>query len=250
MALDAEKIADLERKLAEGREESAQEKTWKKTIREGGNSMRILQMEKHYLPLPSGSSGDVESDLHPLHHLIFPGLPSRHPKPSTLLVTWSPSGKWVRVSRVRDAIGGPDYHNFKVGWIEMYVDEDGIIKEAVAYGDEDEKRLIWYNVEEMQNAMKWIIPEKSPWVTSRKWINEYKRPTNSTKSERGARGAQEASQKEEEEDMKVEEVNDPRNTTIETTIETTTPSKKKNTLNITQIMGNIRVMIGSPNPQG
>ena len=99
--------------------------------------MRILQMEKHYKP-----SGDVENDTHPLHHLIHSDLPVWHPKPSTLLLTWSHSGKWVRVPRIRDAPGDPEYHNFKIGRIEKYVDKDGISKEAVAYGDDDEKLLI------------------------------------------------------------------------------------------------------------
>ena len=62
-----------------------------------------------------------------------------------------------------------------------------MIREAVAYGDEDEKLMVWYKVEDMHAVMRWIIPEESPWVNSRKWVNEYKRYTNSKKSERQGR---------------------------------------------------------------
>ena len=146
--------------------------------------MRILQMERHYR---SVEDGEDSIHLHP--HLVHSDLPEWHPRPSTLLLTWSHSGKWVRIPKIRDAPGGPDYHSFKIGRIEKYVDVNGVIREAVAYGDEDEKLMVWYRVEDMHAVMRWIIPEESPWVNSRKWVNEYKRFTNSKKSERGARGA-------------------------------------------------------------
>ena len=48
------------------------------------------------------------------------------------------------------------------------------MRRAMAYGDDSEKLLVWYDVEDMLGKMQWIIPETSPWVNSRKWRNEYR----------------------------------------------------------------------------
>ena len=130
--------------------------------------MKILQLEDNYPPKEGCDH------FHPqwIHKDLF----GWHPKPSSLLLTWSHSGKWVKVPRYRET-PGPDYHTFKVGRIEKYVDKEGVIREAVAYGDEDTKLMVWYRVEKLTKVMSWIIPDVSPWENSRIWNNDYKRGT-------------------------------------------------------------------------
>ena len=99
--------------------------------------MRILQMEELYPP-KEGSKNSIH--FHP--HLLHKDLYDRHPKPSTLMLTWSHCGKWVRVPRHRET-QGPEYHSHKIGRVEKYVDKDGVIREAVAYGHEDYKLMVW-----------------------------------------------------------------------------------------------------------
>ena len=53
--------------------------------------------------------------------------------------------------------------------MEPYVDTSGVLRRAVAYGDDSNSLLIWYDVEEMQAAMQWVIPETSPWANTKKW---------------------------------------------------------------------------------
>ena len=93
---DTEKIAELERKLEEERASNVQEETWRRAVREGGDEMRILQLEDHY-PAKEGNEDSIH--LHP--HLFHKDLFDWHPKPSTLMMNWSYSGKWVRVPRLR-----------------------------------------------------------------------------------------------------------------------------------------------------
>ena len=47
-----------------------------------------------------------------------------------------------------------------------------MLRRAVAYGDNSNSLLVWYDVEEMQAAMEWIIPDTSPWANTKKWRNE------------------------------------------------------------------------------
>ena len=93
------------------------------------------------------------------------GLP---PKPTSLNLEWSYRGQWQRVPKTKDQKGGPEYHTYWVGRVEFYVDTCGVLRIAVAYGDNSNSLLVWYDVDEMQRAMEWIIPDTSPWVNARK----------------------------------------------------------------------------------
>ena len=157
-----------------------QEKTWRKAMRDGGKATSTLQPECHYIP-----SVNEGREVHPHSYRIHPDLQFWHPKPSTLNLTWTHTGQWVKVPRKQDQPGGPDYHSYKVARLEKYVDIRGDTKTAVAYGDEDDKLLVWYHVSEMHERMSWIIPAESPWVNTRKWRNELKTIPQSQKNKRG-----------------------------------------------------------------
>ena len=49
-----------------------------------------------------------------------------------------------------------------------------MLRRAVAYGDDSKSLLVWYDVEEMQSVMEWVIPETSPWANTKVWRNELK----------------------------------------------------------------------------
>ena len=138
-------------------------------MREGGKATNTLQLERHYSP-----NVNEDREVHPHANRRHPDLLFWHPKPTTLNLEWTHTGQWVKVPKGQDQPGGPDYPIYKVARIEQYIVLDGIIRTAVAYGDEDEKLSIWYSVDAMHKAMKWIIPAVSPWVNIRKWKNQYK----------------------------------------------------------------------------
>ena len=117
-------------------------------MREGGT--KTLQKENHYnLSMVEG----VES--HPHANRIRQDLKDWHANPTTLNLEWSHSGEWARVPIQQNQTGGPEYHSYNVGRIERYVDTNGVMRRAMAYGDDSEKLLVWYNVEDMLGKMEW-----------------------------------------------------------------------------------------------
>ena len=92
-----------------GRVYSAQEETWRRTLRDSGDEMKILQFEENYPPK------EGHDHYHP--QWIPTDLYEWHPKPSNLQLTLTHSGKWVKVPRYRET-PGPDYLTYKVGRVE------------------------------------------------------------------------------------------------------------------------------------
>ena len=113
-------------------------------------------------------------ETHPYANRIRTDLKDWQADPTTLNLEWSHSGEWARVPVQQNQPGGPEYHSDNVGRIEYYVDTNGVKRRAMAYGDDSEKLLVWYDVEDMLGKMEWIIPDTSPWANSRKWRNEYR----------------------------------------------------------------------------
>ena len=98
-------------------------------MKEGGKSTRTLLFEEHY------TTKVVDGrEIHPHESRILPELESWHPRPTTLNLEFSHTGEWVRVPRNQNQKGGPDYHSYRVGRLEKYIDNRGVTRSAVAYG--------------------------------------------------------------------------------------------------------------------
>ena len=123
------------------------------------DKVQTLQKERHYnLSMSNG----VET--HPHATRISCELGDIHPEPTSLNMEWSYRGQWHRVPKSKNQKGRPEYDSYNVGWIEFYVDTCGVMKRAVAYEDNSDQLLVWYDVEDMLKAMEWVIPDTSPCV--------------------------------------------------------------------------------------
>ena len=135
-----------------------QQKAWMDYMNKSGNKDITIQFKKVY-----------DGIKHPFANR-FPThiLQHWHAKPTMLNLVFTHSGEWVKVPRNPDTDGGPNYYNFLIGRREKYIDENGIIRSAVAYGDEDIKLTIWFDMEEMTRCLiKWILPEIPFWRNNR-----------------------------------------------------------------------------------
>ena len=161
---DTDMIIDLRKKLAEKTSESedVQEIAWRKIMK--ADKVQTLQKERHYNLL--GPDG-VASHPHATRSTNLV-LGNFHPGPTSLNLEWSYSGQWQRVPKSNNQDGGPEYHSYNVGRLEFYLDTNGVLRRAVAYGDNSDQLLVWYDVEEMLKVMKWVIPDTSPWENSRR----------------------------------------------------------------------------------
>ena len=74
-----------------------------------------------------------------------------HPRRTNLLLHWTYFGRWAPLPRTRQYGGSNPSHN-RIARIEPYVDEEGNVREAMSYGDNDRKLVIWYDFEEFQRA--------------------------------------------------------------------------------------------------
>ena len=63
------------------------------------------------------------------------------------------TGEWVKVPKYRDQKGGPDYHSYNVGRLEMYIDTDGITRSAVSYGDDADKLTVWFDYNKLLEGL-------------------------------------------------------------------------------------------------
>ena len=55
---------------------------------------------------------------------------------------------------------GNKFFRYRVARIEKYIDKEGVIREALSYGDKDFQLMVWYNMEEMKQAfISWKVPE-------------------------------------------------------------------------------------------
>ena len=101
------------------------------------NRTQTLQLEKHYnFSLLNGVL------THPHVKRLKEDLGSFHPGASTLNLEWTFKGGWHKVPRTHDNHGGPGYHNFWVGRLEPYVDTNGVLRSAFAYGDDSKSLLV------------------------------------------------------------------------------------------------------------
>ena len=75
----------------------AQEETWRRLVRENGETPKLFQYEVNYPP--------GEGDNHILPMWVCTDLSDLHPKCSTLKLMWSLSGRLVKVPRYRETPG-------------------------------------------------------------------------------------------------------------------------------------------------
>ena len=144
----------------EGLTITIQQKTWLEYMNRSGNKDITLQFKKVYSGTVHPFAGRFT--IHMLQHW--------HAKPTMLNLIFSHTGEWVRILNIPNTDGGPNYFNFSIGRRERYIDEDGVIRSAVAYGDEDIKLTIWFDMEEMTRCLvKWVLPEVPFYWNSKKW---------------------------------------------------------------------------------
>ena len=105
-----------------------------------------------------------------------------HAKPTMLNLKHTHTGEWVRIPNIPDTDGGPNYFNFTIGRRERYIDELGIIRSAVAYGDEENKLTIWFDMEEMTRCLKkWVLPDVPFYWNTKKWNSTLRNPASTKK---------------------------------------------------------------------
>ena len=106
----------------EGLTITIQQKTWLKYMNRSGNKDITLQFNKVYSGTVHPFAGRFT--MHMLQHW--------HAKPTMLNLIFSHTGEWVRILNIPNTDGGPNYFNFSIGRRERYIDEDGVIRSAVA----------------------------------------------------------------------------------------------------------------------
>ena len=106
---------------------------------------KIIQDQRNY-PEEEGRKG-----RHFLEAFVTTGLPEWHPKWKNLWLKWTLSGEWISVPRHRED-GGGDPKNYRIARRERYVNEEGLIQEAMAYGTEKKDLLVWYVLDEVLAA--------------------------------------------------------------------------------------------------
>ena len=101
-----------------------------------------------------------------------------HPQPTLLNLRYSHSGYWVLAPKARGDKTGPFYLNHNIARIEPYIDLQGNVKEAVAYGRDMNMKImqIWFDLDKVKAARgSWIFPEIPYFYNSRKWKNKLRR---------------------------------------------------------------------------
>ena len=114
---------------------------------------------------------EYQGTIHPFAgRLTMHMLQIWHAKPTMLNLKHTHTGEWVRIPNIPDTDGGPNYYNYQIGRKERYIDEKGIIRSAVAYGDEEGKLTIWFDMDEMVKCLKqWVLPEVPYYWNTKKW---------------------------------------------------------------------------------
>ena len=68
-----------------------------------------------------------------------------------------------------------DISSYLVGRIEKYIDSDGVIREAIAYGTKESELLVWYHLDDIKRTfVKFVFPDVSKWENTKTWKIEYK----------------------------------------------------------------------------
>ena len=102
---------------------------------------------------------------------VIPDLPYYHPDRTDLALDWTYHGRWCDIPRNRNHTG-PAARGWRIARIEKYLDEEGRIKEAFAYGDDEKNILVWYDLEEFKRHFSnWIEPnpDKPPYENTRRF---------------------------------------------------------------------------------
>ena len=71
-------------------------------------------------------------------------LEEGHPRFTTLNLVWSLTGVWMGVPKYSTAFikEGEEVHNYNVARVEKYVDKEGNVKEAMAYGTSSNSLMV------------------------------------------------------------------------------------------------------------
>ena len=137
---------------------NVQEDAIKRFIEENGDNLKVIQVEDHH---------PDKGDKHCNQVWVNQDLKDWHPKWTTLRLTWTLSGKWVKAPKHRDTTGD-EIFTYRIARIEKYIDSEGRVREALAYGDRDVELMVWYNLEELRTTFtNWRIPEVSIWQNTR-----------------------------------------------------------------------------------
>ena len=71
---------------------------------------------------------------------------------------------------------GTEKGKYNVGRIEKIITREGIIKEVVGYGTNDDTLKIWYSLEDMKKAFpNWVRPNPPKYYNSRVFTNSIRR---------------------------------------------------------------------------
>ena len=71
---------------------------------------------------------------------------------------------------------GPNYKWHFIGRIETYIDKEGAIKKAVAYGKDAGTMKIWFHYDEVVQALgTWVFPEVPYWYNNKKWNSKLRK---------------------------------------------------------------------------
>ena len=126
----------------------------------------ILQIGKIWLGLE-----------HPLKR-VFPKYLDYdwHPQPTMQNLGYSHSGFWALAPKAKGDMSGPYYLDHIIARIEPYIDMQGKVKEAVAYGRNMNNMKIWFDLEEVRRARgTWIFPDTPYFFNGRIWENKFRR---------------------------------------------------------------------------
>ena len=139
-----------------------QYKAWHRIRNIGEGKIPSLQLEKTY-PNWTGT--------HPIGYPEDPKLDKTwHPPPTKLDLVYSHLGSWVRVPKRKDDRSGPNYKEFNIARMEVYIDQEGNQKYAICYKRIDKDLHIWFDEEEMKEAFdNWVIPELPYYYNTRKY---------------------------------------------------------------------------------
>ena len=67
-------------------------------------------------------------------------------------------------------MSGPDYKDYFIARREKYIDQEGEPKYAICYKRSDKELNIWFEEEEMKEALdNWVIPELPYYYNMRKY---------------------------------------------------------------------------------
>ena len=126
----------------------AQAEKIEKVTKDFRDNTKVLQKESHYY--------EGNKYHHYLPGCVMDTLEEGHPKFTTLKLDWTWTGEWLGVPKTSTANikEGEEVHSYHVARKEKYVDGEGNIKEAMAYGKSSTALIVWYDFEELKSFFK------------------------------------------------------------------------------------------------